>query len=147
MKNQSDPLDKFNFFLGTWKMDYNIPKSQFSPEDNGEAEGEFKRILNNRYVSFDYHGKFSSGEGGAHALFVWDEKSKIYRYWWFEDSGAFMTATCDFIDENTLCLNWHNSLLVQTFRKMDDGKIILQMKHPSTDEEYKSVLDVVFTKI
>ena len=58
-----------------------------------------------------------------------------------------MKATCDFINENTLCLNWHNSLLVQTFRKTEDGKIILQMKNPSIKNGYELILKVIFTKI
>ena len=140
-------MDKFNFLLGPWKLEYNVPESQFSPGDHGEGKGEFKRILNNKYVTFDYISKLSQGEGAAHAIFAWDEKSKIYRYWWFEDSGEFMQATCNFIDEDTLALNWHNSLLIQTFNKVNDKKIILKMKYPLNKDEYKLVLEVLFTNI
>lgn len=140
-------MEKFNFLLGNWKLDYKVPKSQFSGEDIGEGEGSFKRILNNQYITFDYNAKLSKSEGAAHAIFAWDGKSKIYRYWWFEDSGEFMKATCDFIDENTLCLNWHNSILVQTFQKIENGKkIILQMKYPINKNEYGIILEVLFTK-
>lgn len=146
MSEQINPMDKFDFLLGTWKLEYKVPKSNFSDADSGEGEGEFKRVLNDRYVTFDYHSKLSGGEGAAHAIFVWDEKNKIYRYWWFEDSGAFMEATCNFIDENTLCLNWHNSLFVHTFSKEENGKIILQMRYPSNKKDYELVLEVVLIK-
>jgi hypothetical protein len=66
--------------------------------------------------------------------------------WWFEDSGEFMEATCNFLNETTLCLNWHNSLLVQTFQLIENGKMILQMKYPSNQNDYEVVLKVVFTK-
>ncbi|MGE5861792.1 MAG: hypothetical protein ACM34J_14600, partial [Ignavibacteria bacterium] len=66
--------------------------------------------------------------------------------WWFEDSGAFMEASCNFIEENTLCLNWHDSLLVQTFRRIDEGKINLQMKYPRNENEYELILEVVLTR-
>ena len=146
MVDELNPMDKFNFLLGNWKMESYVPKSQFSEEDKGQGEGEFKRILNNRYVTFDYKAQYSKGKGAAHAIFAWDDKSKIYRYWWFEDSGAFMKATCNFIDENILCLNWHNSLLVQTFHKMENDKILLHMKNPSLRDEYELILEVIFTK-
>jgi hypothetical protein len=143
----TNPMDKFNFLLGTWKLEYKVPKSQFSEADTGSGEGEFKRILNDRYVKFDYRAKLTRGEGAAHGIFAWDEKSKIYRYWWFEDSGAFMEATCNFINENTLCLNWHNSILVQTFKKKEDGKVILQMSFPSDKNGYELVLEVTLLKM
>ena len=126
MNEQPNPIDKFNFLLGKWDLEYKVPKTQFSDEDFGLGEGEFKRILNNRYVTFDYHAKLEPRERAAHAIFAWEEKSKIYRYWWFEDSGAFMQATCNFLDENTLCLNWHDSLLVQTFSRMENGKTTVE---------------------
>ena len=140
-------MDKFNFLLGRWKLEYKVPESQFSQSDHGEGKGEFKKILNNQYVTFDYISMLLQGEGAAHAIFAWDEKSKIYRYWWFEDSGEFMQATCNFIDEDTLALNWHNSLLIQTFNKVNDKKIILKMKYPLNKDEYKLVLEVLFTNI
>ena len=143
---ESNPMDKFNFLLGSWKLEYKVPKSIFSEADTGTGEGEFKRILNDQYVTFNYQAKLTQGEGAAHALFAWDEKSKIYRYWWFENSGAFMEATCNFINENTLCLNWHNSILVQTFKKVEDGKVILQMSYPSDKNGYELVLEVILTK-
>lgn len=146
MREELDPVDKFNFLLGTWQLEYNVPKSLFSDADNGKGYGEFKRILNSRYVSFDYSAKLSKGEAAAHAVFAWDEKNKIYKYWWFEDSGAFMTATCNFVDENTLCLNWHNSLLVQSFNITENGKVILRMKYPLNTNDYDLILEVVFTK-
>ena len=110
-------MDKFNFLLGRWRMKSKIPKSKFSKEDTGYGEGEFKCTFNDKYVTFDYSSKYSAVDGAAHGIFSWDDKKNIYRYWWFENSGRFNEATCDFIDQNTLCLNWQNSLLVQTFSK------------------------------
>ncbi|MBU1680863.1 MAG: hypothetical protein KJ799_09355 [Bacteroidetes bacterium] len=147
MSEELNPMDKFNFLLGVWKIEYQVPKSQFSEYDSGGGEGEFKRILKNKYVTFDYYAKLSKIEDAAHAIFAWDEKSKIYRYWWFEDSGEFMKATCNFINENTLCFNWHNSLLVQTFQPIENGKIVLQMRYPSNKNDYEVILEVVFTKM
>ena len=147
MVEELNPMDKFNFLLGRWKMESNIPKSKFSDAYTGTGEGEFKQILNNKYVTFDYSVDYSKSEGSAHAVFVWDNKSKIYRYWWFEDSGEFNNATCDFIDDNTLCLNWHNSIFVQTFSNTNKGNILLEMRYPLNKTEYEIVLEVVFTKL
>lgn len=146
MGEEINPMDKFNFLLGAWKLEYQVPKSLFSESDSGEGEGEFKRILNNQYVTFDYYAKLSKGQGATHAIFGWDKRSNNYRYWWFEDSGEFMEATCNFLNETTLYLNWHNSLLVQTFQLTENGKIVLQMKYPANQNNYEVVLEVVFTK-
>ena len=146
MNKEINPMDKFHFLIGTWELEYKVSTSQFSVEDVGKGEGTFKRILNNRYVTFDYYAKLSTGEGAAHAIFAWDEKCKIYRYWWFEDSGEFMKATCNFINDNTLCLNWHNSVLVQTFSQTENDKIILEMRYPKNKTDYEIILEVIFTK-
>ena len=124
-----------------------MPKSQFSEYDTGDGRGQFKSILNKRYVTFDYKARLSHENFAAHGIFTWDDKSKIYRYWWFEDSGHFMQATCHFINKNTLCFNWHNSLLVQTYQLLDDGNIKLEMRYPDNEAEYKTILKVLFTKI
>ena len=147
MNNQSNPINKFNFLLGKWKLIYKVPKSSFSNEDEGEGTGEFKRVLNDKYVTFDYSAKFHAAAASAHAIFVWDEKANLYRYWWFEDSGSFMTASGNFINDDTLCLNWHNSLLVQTFKRETDDKVILKMSYPSNNSSYDLVLEVTLVKI
>lgn len=80
MTKETYPMDKFNFLLGKWNLEYRAPKRQFSEVDSRDGEGEFKLVLNDRFVTFDYHAKLSGGEGRAHAIFTWDDKSKIYRY-------------------------------------------------------------------
>jgi len=147
MLEKLSPLDKFNFLLGSWNLEYKIPKSKFSNKAEGEGQGEFKRILNNSYVSFDYTAKLDTGEAAAHAIFAWDEKSKLFRYWWFEDSGNFMKATCEFINEETLSLNWHDSVLVQTFHKKKNDNIVLQMKFPIDENHFDTILEVIFRKL
>jgi len=146
MSEELNPMRRFDFLLGKWKLLYKIPKSSFSNPDSGEGEGEFKSVLKEKYVTFDYSCKLFAMEDAAHAIFVWDAKTEIYRYWWFEDSGAFMEASCNFLNDTTLCLNWHNSLLVQTFQLTEDGRIILRMKYPSEGNNYETILEVVFTK-
>ena len=147
MNKELNPMDKFDFFIGTWQLKSEIPKSKFSEPDSGEGRGEFKRILNDRYVAFDYQTEYSKSKGGAHGIFVWDNKNKIYNYWWYEDSGEFSQASCDFIDEKTLCLNWHNSLFVQTFQLKGNGNIELEMRYPKNKYEYDVVLKVILTKV
>lgn len=146
MQNNNHPISKLDFLLGAWNLEYRAPESILSKEDKGSGTGEFKRILNDKYVSFDYHAKLSSMEASAHAVFAWDEKLKIYRYWWFESSGNFLTASCNFINDDTLSLNWHDSPLIQTFKKESAGKVILQMKYPVSEDKYEIILEVIFTR-
>jgi hypothetical protein len=138
-----DTMNKFGFLLGNWNLEYRIPKSSFSEAGSDSGTGSFKKALNGKYVFFDYSTK-SGGE--AHGIFTWDERVKIYRYWWFENSGSYMTATCDFINEDTLNMNWHDSLLVQTFTRVGPDKIILNMQYPAAKGGYESVLEVKLTR-
>ena len=146
MPNNNHPISKLDFLPGEWKLEYWVPKSIFSEEDKGTGTGEFRRILNEKYVSFDYHAGLSSIKSSAHAIFVWDEKSQLYKYWWFESSGNFLTASCNFINDYTLSLSWHDSLLFQTFQKVSTDKIILQMKIPISSDKFEIILEVILTR-
>jgi len=142
----SDRMEKFDFMLGDWDLEYKVPKSSFSEKATGTGSGTFKRALEDRYVCFDYSSSLTIGEGDAHGIFAWDEKSKVYRYWWFESSGNFSNATCDFIDEETLFLNWHDTLLIQTFKKDGPNKVILRMETPTPEGKFELVLEVILTR-
>ncbi len=136
-------MTKFEFLLGNWNLEYKILKSIFSQGGSDSGKGTFKRALKDKYVYFDYLTK-SGGE--AHAIFAWDEKAKVYRFWWFENSGSFQTATCNFVNEETLLLNWHDTLLIQTFTKVDPDRVVLRMEHPDNQGKYEMVLEVIFTR-
>jgi hypothetical protein len=140
-------LEKFKFLIGNWNLEYKIPKSSYSEEATGKGEGTFRRILNDKYVVFDYEASFSTGnKAAAHAIFVRDEKINMFRYWWFEDSGSFMTATCNFLNDETLFLNWHNSLPIQTFKKIDEKTVKLRMENPDKEGKFELILVVIFTR-
>jgi len=139
-------MKKFEFLLGTWEMAYHIPKSAFSEASTGSGQGEFKRALDDKYVYFDYKTLINGEKGQAHAVIAWDEKAQIYRFWWFESSGNFTQATCQFVNDNMLFMNWHDSLLTQTFTKKSDDQVILRMESPNAEGKYELVMEVVFTR-
>ena len=140
-------MKKFEFLIGNWNLDYKIPKSSFSEPVTGKGSGIFRRALNDKYVLFDYEASFSTGDKAtAHAIFARDEKSNVYRFWWFEDSGNFMSASCNFINETTLFMNWHNSLLRQTFRKIDDNTVELIMENPDKEGKRELILEVILKR-
>jgi hypothetical protein len=149
MSEQINKMDKFEFLLGDWNLEYRIPKSAFSEAATGSATGTFKRALDDKYVFADYSGTISTAPdkiGKAHGIFAWDEKSNVYRYWWFESSGSFTNATCNFVNDETLFMNWHDSLFIQTFQKVDNNKVILRMEHPNSEGKYGLVMEVIFTR-
>jgi hypothetical protein len=139
-------MKKFDFLLGDWNLKSKVPKSAFSKADTGTGTGTFKRALDDKYVYFDYSSSFTTEQGEAHAIFAWDEKTKVYRFWWFENSGNFLTATCNFVNDETLFLNWHDTLLIQTFRKTGPNEVILRMEHPDSEGKYELILEVIFTR-
>ena len=71
-------MEKLDFMLGNWHLDYQIPKSKFSEAETGTGIGLFKRVLDGRYVTFDYSSSIDEKQGQAHAIFAWDEKMEIY---------------------------------------------------------------------
>jgi hypothetical protein len=139
----SNAMNKFEFLLGSWNLEYRIPKSIFSDAGTDIGNGSFKRALNDKYVFFEYSTKSGSEATG---IFAWDDKVKVYRYYWFENSGNFLTATCNFINDETLAMNWHDTVLVQTFEKDDQDKVTLKMQYPSVNGGYALVLKVVLTR-
>jgi hypothetical protein len=138
-----DVMSKFDFFIGEWDLDYRIPESIFSEAGTDSGTGKFKKILDGKYVFFEYS---TESGGAANGIFAWDDKVKIYRYWWFESSGNFLTATCNFINDDTLAMNWHDTVLVQTFKKEGTDRIILNMQYPSEHGGHESVLEVIMTR-
>jgi len=146
MAKESKMMEKFDFLLGNWNLEYRVPKSAFSEAATGTGTGTFKRALDDKYVYFDYSASISGQKGQAHAIFAWDEKAKVYRYWWFESSGNFLTATCNFLNNETLFLNWHDTLLIQTFTKIGPDKVILRMENPTSEGKYELILEVIFTR-
>lgn len=139
-------LGKFDFLLGDWDLEYRVPKSAYSEPATGKGVGTFQKALNDQYIYFDYSATLSSGSTAAHAIFAWDDKSKIYRYWWFENSGAFLTATCNFINDDILFINWHNTLLIQTFTKIAPDKVMMSMEHPVEHGKFESILEVILSR-
>ena len=136
-------MKKFEFLIGEWDLEYRIPKSSYSEEATGSGTGKFKRFLKDQYVIFDYTASFSTGDKtAAHGIFTYDEKVKMYRYWWFEDSGNFMTATCNFLNDTTLFMSWHNSNLIQTFKKTNENIVELRMENPVSESKFELILHV-----
>lgn len=139
MKKLTDPMDKLEFLIGTWHMEY---KSH-----EGSGTGVFRRLLDGKYVTFDYSVSSPKGEtGGAHGIFAWDQKAETYRFCWFEHSGNFTEATCSFMSDDLLLMSWQDSLFLQTFRKIDENRVELVMKQPNASAEYDPVLEVLFTR-
>ena len=139
-------MEKFDFLLGDWNLESRVPESAFSKADKGTGTGTFRRALDDKYVYFDYSASLTSGKGGAHGIFAWDEKAKVYRYWWFENSGVFMEATCNFVNDETLFMNWHDTLIIQTFRKTGPNEVILRMEHPVSEGKSELILEVILTR-
>ncbi len=146
MTAEMSNMRKFNFLVGQWNLEYRVPKSTFSEEASGSGSGTFRRALGDKYVFFDYSCSLTTGDGEAHGIFAWDEKLRSYRFWWFEDSGAFQTATCNFVSDDLLFMNWHDTLLKQTFERVDRARVVLRMEYPDSDGNYQLVLEVIFTR-
>jgi hypothetical protein len=141
-----DEMKRFEFMIGEWDLIYNIPESEMSPAAKGSGHGIMKRILDGRYVSFDYEASINNIRGKAHGIFAWDEKWEVYRYWWFENSGNYMSAVCDFVDEHRLRMHWDNTMLIQHFVKQSDDKMLLEMGYSGKEGKLEPILEVLMIR-
>lgn len=146
LRENETMMEKLGFLIGRWNLDYRIPQSRFSHATTGSGEGTFRRAVHDKVILFDYTCLIEGEKGAAHGVFAWDEKVSLFRYWWFESSGATDSASCNLIDDSTLYMNWHNSVLRQTFRKIDDDTVVLHMDHPNADGDYDLVLEVILNR-
>ena len=138
-----EAIEKLGFLLGEWRLDYNIPKSSFAEAGTDVGTGKFRRALNDNYVIFEYSTETG---GAAQGIFAWDTKAGVLRYWWFENSGSFVAADCQFLSDDVLAMNWHDTVLVQTFTKAGPDIVVLKMRNPTSQGTYELVLEVVLTK-
>ena len=147
MADEPDRMGKFDFLLGDWDLEYRVPKSSLGEADKGNGEGTIQKILGGSFVQIDYRASLRrTGSGSARGVFAWDRAAKIYRYWWFEESGNFLAASCDFVADGVLRLNWHDTLLVQTFEKLSRDRVRLRMERPAAGGGHEVIMEVLFTR-
>ena len=139
-------MKAFEFLLGDWDLHYVIPQSTLSEPKTGSGFGRFQRTLEDKAVFFDYTSLIDGETGQAHGVFLKDEKAELYRYWWFESSGAFMQASCRFSDSDTLNMNWHDSTLTQFFKRLGPDRVQLQMSLQNSNGGVDGVLEVLLTR-
>jgi hypothetical protein len=140
---ETNPMNKFEFLLGNWQLDYHIPKSTFSEAKTDKGTGSFRKALGEKYVIFEYRTESGSEAMG---IFAWDQRINAYTYWWYENSGSYLQATCNFLDDKTLAMNWHDTLLVQTFVSESLERVKLTMSNPTVEGGYKALMEVILTR-
>ncbi len=117
-----------------------------SEKNTGNGKGTIKNMLE-KYVCFDSEAVLATGRARAHGIFAWDKSKNSYHYWWFEDSGSYNEASCRFIGEDALFMNWYDGLLVQSFQKKGAESVELRMEHPKSGGGFELVLQVIMTRV
>jgi hypothetical protein len=143
---ETSAMERFGFLLGEWDLDYRIPASSLHAAAVGRGHGSIRTALGGAFVIFDYEGRSGGETTQAHGIFGWDDKAKIYRYWWFESTGQSRMATGDFLDDETLRLNWHDTLIRQTFQRTGPDEVRLTMEGPSARGGEELVLEVIMSR-
>ncbi len=126
-------MRRLRFLIGEWELAYTYSTEPDGPSMTDLAgAGSIRTILGGTHLCFDYdvHRK-ETGEpaGSAHGVFAWDSGRQRYRYHWFESSGAFLQASAELADPDTLVLDWDNDCS-QTFRRENHDRIVLEMTCP-----------------
>ena len=135
---QNDAVQRMKaleFLVGEWHLDYTYRQGGETRRDL-VGSGTLRPILDDRYLAFDYQvrNRESGKSGGsAHGVLAWDPKGERYRYFWFESSGAFLPATGELRAAGTLFLDWEGVDCTQTFTRVDDDHVVLEMGCPEQD--------------
>lgn len=59
---QQNQINKLDFLMGEWELEYNITMSSFSEAKTDSGTGSLKKILNDQYLQFEYSTQ-SGAEG------------------------------------------------------------------------------------
>lgn len=146
MSEQQTMIDKLEFMLGKWDLIYQIPQSHISDKREGKGKGTLKKALDGNYVFFDYEVFPTLGPAAAHGIFTWDKGEKCYRYWWFESSGKFLSASGKIENDGTLFLQWDTISCRQTFTRKSANQLILKMECQNDEDLFVPVLEVSFKR-
>jgi len=60
--------------------------------------------------------------------------------------STFGEARRGFPDDETLFLNWHDSLLTQSFVNTGPDRVTLRMGHPGPRGEYELIMEVLMSR-
>ncbi len=128
-------MASLEFLLGEWELAYSYSLEAGGPTLTDLAgSGTIRSTLGGTHLTFDYQvRRQETGEpaGSAHGVFAWDAAAEGYRYFWFESSGSFRQAMAHLRDTRTLFLDWEGDDCTQTFQRVDDDTIVLEMTCPS----------------
>jgi hypothetical protein len=128
-------MESLAFMLGDWDLDYTYSTEPGGPTRNDlTGSGTIRSTLGGTFLTFDYQvrGKEQTDpSGSAHGVFAWDSTAQQYRYFWFESSGAFRQAVAHLRDPGTLFLDWEGDDCTQTFHRVADDMLVLEMTCPT----------------
>ena len=130
-----DPMEAVAFLLGEWNLDYTATQQGKTSTDL-RGNGVWRRLFEEAHLVFDYeveHKVSGDAMGGAHAVLAWDQKANVYRFHWFESSGAFQVAKGWLRDAKTLALDWLDTDCTQIFQQTGPDQMFLQMDCPEQD--------------
>lgn len=128
-------MQALSFMIGEWVLDYTVTQYGHTTQTI-RGTGSLRFLFNATYLTFDYQmiEKASAAMiAEAHAIFAWDMKAGLYRYYWFESSGSFHQATGALQDAHTLAFEWQGIKCTQIFRSVRADAMYLEMRCPEQD--------------
>ena len=108
----SDGLRVLNQRVGTWKTETVTKPGVWVPE-GGKSTGveTIEWSLGNKFLKGESKGEGPQGKGTNLHLMTYDEHEGVYRFWYFDSSGAFPRGeTTGKYDENSKTITFKSNL-------------------------------------
>jgi hypothetical protein len=133
------------FLVGAWEEEITYPGRE-AGADKGRGRWLARPDMG-RYLMFRYEGSGPEGDYRAMGILTRDAATQKYRMWWFDDSGNAGEYTGDFVDENTLVLEYRGQADGRLFRerisyrRAGPGEVHTKIEQAYGDEEFRVYLE------
>jgi hypothetical protein len=140
---------RLGFLAGTWEEEITYAGAETAA---GRARWVARPALGFILI-LNYEGSGPEGAYRAHGVLTYDREAKVYRMWWFDDSGGIGDYRGNFTDANTLVLEHGAKKEGREFRerisyiRLATGVVRTKIEQAWDAEDFKPYLEAVARRV
>ena len=135
------------FLVGAWEEEISYPGAAGTP---AQGRGRWlARPALGFFLMLNYEGRGPEGPYRAQGVLTYDRDSKLYRMWWFDDTGGIGDYRGIFTDVNTLVLEHQAKKEGRDFRerityaRVAPGEVRTKIEQAWDTEDFQTSLEAV----